>query len=295
MYDARIGRFLSIDPLAGKYPWNSPYAFSENRVVDSYELEGLESVDVDDNQVDNTLQGSNLELYQNNDSYGPWSDLISFQPPESIISRDRGPFLHSYLHEIDEAYGDELNLDYYSVTISSLPENFSDPQAFLEHIRLNFGSFIEGGGTSFGEYNEENNEKFQSEDPVGSIVHFDVYIGPVNADDLSVITAKAQSNYWVFSTIRTPRDLNHPVSGNRQFGLIANEDGTYTFFTRGADRPTSRLDSWLSADVFEGAHRLWTTTMKNMTNYVNSNGGEATINPYISKRISWKNDFLKNE
>ena len=44
MYDARIGRFLSIDPLAGKYPWNSPYAFSENRVIDAVELEGLESV-----------------------------------------------------------------------------------------------------------------------------------------------------------------------------------------------------------------------------------------------------------
>ena len=44
MYDARIGRFLSIDPLAQKYPWNSPYAFSENRVIDWIELEGLEGV-----------------------------------------------------------------------------------------------------------------------------------------------------------------------------------------------------------------------------------------------------------
>ena len=42
MHDARIGRFLSIDPLAAKYPWNSPYAFSENRVIDAVELEGLE-------------------------------------------------------------------------------------------------------------------------------------------------------------------------------------------------------------------------------------------------------------
>ena len=43
MHDARIGRFLSIDPLAAKYPWNSPYAFSENRVIDMVELEGLET------------------------------------------------------------------------------------------------------------------------------------------------------------------------------------------------------------------------------------------------------------
>ena len=40
--DVRIGRFLSLDPLAAKYPYNSPYAFSENRVIDGVELEGLE-------------------------------------------------------------------------------------------------------------------------------------------------------------------------------------------------------------------------------------------------------------
>ena len=43
MHDPRLGRFLSIDPLAPDYPWNSPYAFSENRVIDAIELEGLES------------------------------------------------------------------------------------------------------------------------------------------------------------------------------------------------------------------------------------------------------------
>lgn len=42
MHDPRIGRFLSIDPLAAKYPFYSPYAFSGNRVIDMIELEGLE-------------------------------------------------------------------------------------------------------------------------------------------------------------------------------------------------------------------------------------------------------------
>jgi len=43
VYDSRLGRFLSVDPLFRKYPWNSPYAFSENRVIDAVELEGAES------------------------------------------------------------------------------------------------------------------------------------------------------------------------------------------------------------------------------------------------------------
>lgn len=43
-YNPRIGRFWSLDPLAAQYPHNSPYAFSENRVIDGIELEGLEYV-----------------------------------------------------------------------------------------------------------------------------------------------------------------------------------------------------------------------------------------------------------
>ena len=33
-----------MDPLTSKYPFNSTYAFSENRVIDCKELEGLEKV-----------------------------------------------------------------------------------------------------------------------------------------------------------------------------------------------------------------------------------------------------------
>lgn len=42
MHDPRLGRFFKLAPLAPKYAHNSPYAFSENRVVDGVELEGLE-------------------------------------------------------------------------------------------------------------------------------------------------------------------------------------------------------------------------------------------------------------
>jgi RHS repeat-associated protein len=41
-YDSRTGRFISLDPLQDLYPWNSPYAFAENRVIDGIDLEGKE-------------------------------------------------------------------------------------------------------------------------------------------------------------------------------------------------------------------------------------------------------------
>ncbi|QYS88074.1 lipase family protein [Flavobacterium davisii] len=43
MHDSRMGRFFAIDPLFKDYPYNSPYAFSENRVMDAVELEGREA------------------------------------------------------------------------------------------------------------------------------------------------------------------------------------------------------------------------------------------------------------
>jgi hypothetical protein len=42
MHDPRLARFFAVDPLVVNYPFYSSYSFSGNRVVDSYELEGLE-------------------------------------------------------------------------------------------------------------------------------------------------------------------------------------------------------------------------------------------------------------
>jgi len=42
IYDTRLGRFLSIDPLSKSYPWNSPYSYAEGDVIRSVDLDGLE-------------------------------------------------------------------------------------------------------------------------------------------------------------------------------------------------------------------------------------------------------------
>jgi RHS repeat-associated protein len=44
IYDTRIGRFLSRDPLSKKYPELTPYQFSSNRPIDGIDLDGLEYV-----------------------------------------------------------------------------------------------------------------------------------------------------------------------------------------------------------------------------------------------------------
>ena len=64
MYDPRVGRFLSLDPLAPEYPHNSPFAFSENRVTDGIELEGAEYLWKDEALVE--MRNGNLFLKKEN-------------------------------------------------------------------------------------------------------------------------------------------------------------------------------------------------------------------------------------
>jgi len=72
MHDPRLGRFFAVDPLYRDYPWNSNYAFSENRVLDAVELEGLESellfVSKDENGNTTKIESQTI---LNEDNYGP--------------------------------------------------------------------------------------------------------------------------------------------------------------------------------------------------------------------------------
>ncbi|MCZ2130825.1 MAG: hypothetical protein LC109_11245, partial [Bacteroidia bacterium] len=73
MSDSRYGRFWSVDPLESKYPHNSVYAYSENRVIASIELEGLEAWDVsggatygpfaNQEQAQSAVDNGNTELH----------------------------------------------------------------------------------------------------------------------------------------------------------------------------------------------------------------------------------------
>ena len=103
MHDPRVGRFFAVDPLAHEFPHNSPYAFSENRVIDGLEFEGLEVVLFQDgkswtetvdfsNMTDSEIESKLAEVYEyhqgiitlesiksaNKDSYWKVENLTTF-------------------------------------------------------------------------------------------------------------------------------------------------------------------------------------------------------------------------
>lgn len=45
IYNSRIGKFLSVDPLFKSYPWYTPYQFAGNKPIRFIDLDGLEEAD----------------------------------------------------------------------------------------------------------------------------------------------------------------------------------------------------------------------------------------------------------
>ena len=87
MNDPRIGRFFAIDPLSPEYPHNSPYAFSENRVTDMIELEGLEAVHPDAAKNTNDVQIKVVDSKTINENYYAEENYVSTYT-ENLISHE---------------------------------------------------------------------------------------------------------------------------------------------------------------------------------------------------------------
>src|SRR5688572_17437974 len=60
IYDPRLGRFLSVDPLTSDYPWFTPYQFSGNMPIWAVDIDGMEG-DKKPNENENKTQPSDEE------------------------------------------------------------------------------------------------------------------------------------------------------------------------------------------------------------------------------------------
>ncbi|MBA2463246.1 MAG: hypothetical protein H0V45_16030 [Actinobacteria bacterium] len=181
--------------------------------------------------------------------------------------------------------------------MSALPTSGSatlTAEQLLEFVRRNINNFVDGSpnGCNFQPY--EPNIDTAAWSPVflptafpGAVVSIDMFSSGVNLESGSVVLSEIAADHWVFSTLWTPNDLGHPVSGNRQFGFEPRSAGEFVFFTRGADRTTATLDSALEATVFGAAHQLWLSFQRRLAGFVNGNGGLATIESATSHRYDW--------
>lgn len=127
MHDPRLGRFFAIDPLAAQYPYNSPYAFSENVVINAVELEGLEKQVV--NEINNSFKDK-PELKVVN----YYMVIYTNQPinGEATPHDETGQFGHSYVSfvaEYDDGSKERLGVGFYGA-----PEEEGGPGTFTMGI-----------------------------------------------------------------------------------------------------------------------------------------------------------------
>ena len=173
--------------------------------------------------------------------FDAWKRLNNFKVPQSVKNRintlnynyGQGSF---FLHDINNAEGPILNMDFFSVTVSQLPKKlltntrYTAPEFFEQMMRKQLNSFLAGGPASFGAINESERQKWMSSDYLGTIMRFNISAAMwgLITQDGSVIAIDQSPTRWIFSTIRTPLDYDHPVSGFREFGYYMEGDN-YVF------------------------------------------------------------------
>ena len=185
----------------------------------------------------------------------PWRELLNFElPPEAKAELKRRnkqsafyfkgiPIVPSefYEHTLEDAYG-PVNLDYYPIKITKKPvRNGKEMSAeeFLEYFRLHINEMLDKEAAYFTPYEPSfqepptnavsDKQRWNSTNPINSIVSIslggrkirtrdgiDYYFRP---DYGAVITSASTPYYWRFTTINTPSDMEHAVSGHREFGV----------------------------------------------------------------------------
>lgn len=84
IYDSRLGKFLSVDPLDREYPWYSPYQFAGNKPIKFVDLDGLEEAAPEEFQRASAYLESAIKPY-----ISQYAQLRAFKyiSPEKITSQ----------------------------------------------------------------------------------------------------------------------------------------------------------------------------------------------------------------
>ncbi len=261
-----------------------------------------------------------------------FQDVASYEVPTIVkdrlnLLRNQHPsvlFVDDYnLQYIEKAEGAVVNCDFFPLKISRLPFKSpgvrSSPKEFLEMFRKNINNFIDldvnvNFSCTFPWYDDCTKWNTPFEGSLGALNSIKIGLIPPLYNSGSIIISDYKSetrpdgyqHYWfTFSTLETPFDSEHPVAGNRKFGIYntVQNPNEWTFYIMGVDR------TW---DLFFGlgnfrnfgfnkGDELWKSVQQNLISYINSPtaGGESTFysrRSYIS-RPSWEDvkRFLKKE
>ena len=112
MYDTRLSRWLSIDPLVAKYPFASPYNFVLNNPINAIDPDGRDLIFLtrnDNGSVKEQFKYKNGNFYhENGKRYNPGKEAVSktmFQVLTAyrIIEKSKDKILKAQLHKLENS------------------------------------------------------------------------------------------------------------------------------------------------------------------------------------------------
>lgn len=116
IYDTRLGRFLSVDPISKKYPYLTPYQFASNSPISGIDIDGLEYASYNEAMYRMIYQKSTYDIINAN---GTKQTIASAQ---SIVK--------TVYENIPEVLKDPLNKDFKFVSggeVSAFGNDFTGP------------------------------------------------------------------------------------------------------------------------------------------------------------------------
>jgi RHS repeat-associated protein len=116
VYDPRLGRFMSVDPITKKYPELTPYQFSSNRPIDGVDEDGLEwnSASTYVNKVIPVLKQDNTYILRYREPDILMVDIygVGHIGPKSVVERSVASVRSQYY----AAVGDNIRGGFFGAT-----------------------------------------------------------------------------------------------------------------------------------------------------------------------------------
>ncbi len=154
MYDPRLGRFKSVDPLFKSYPWNSTYAFAENDVIRNLDLEGAEKYDY---KMSMTKQGKiQMKLTKTTDiidkvmvgyNYSDMNGYMSAEPVYETRVNQRQAYTingrNSSLNTVQELQGTKTPTPIVQAGMNKIKADYARTGGqFSDNYNVDFGRFM---------------------------------------------------------------------------------------------------------------------------------------------------------
>lgn len=227
-------------------------------------------------------------------AWAPWADLLNALPASATLMAKRVERnlanVNLNVQKIENATGDHVNFDSYVVRITRLPATAANAEKLLENVRKKLNDFLDPSFSTFGPLDSSDGPDWTGQGAArpGCCMLFKIPLFVGIHEQAAVVTSMGAANKWIFTPITVDKFSpgEHPVSGNREFGVRSVQGGAYEIYTRAADRV---LASVLPGEqrVFDGADSLWKSWQARVVSQINGNGGQAAALPPVKHRPTW--------